>query len=50
MEGGRERSSPSLLLPLLCADQLNATGFSQLPPLSLLPEEATESEESQDYY
>ncbi|XP_004580002.2 kazal-type serine protease inhibitor domain-containing protein 1 [Ochotona princeps] len=37
------------MLTVLTPDQLNSTGFSQLPPLSLLPEEAAESEES-DYY
>lgn len=32
------------------ADQLNATGFSQLQPQSLVPEEEAEDEELEDYY
>lgn len=46
--------SPSLLFSLLCprvfADQLNSTGIPQLRSLNLVPEEETESQESDDYY
>lgn len=37
-------------LSRMFADQLNATGVSQLQSLSLIPAEEAESEESEDYY
>lgn len=40
----------SLLFPHVFADQLNATGISQLPSLHLASEEEAESEEGEDYY
>lgn len=40
---------PSHLSPMF-ADQLNATGFSQLQSMKLAPEEEADNEELEDYY
>lgn len=40
---------PSHLSPMF-ADQLNATGFSQLQSMKLAPEEEADNAELEDYY